>query len=659
MAKLFLSYSRKDAGRARRFTEWLERQGHDVWRDDDDIGGGASFSSEIEKALNECDAVLVLWSADSVQSAWVRDEAGFGRDSGKLIPFSLDGTAPPLGFRQFQSIDLSRWRRSEPSAAIRIRDAIGKFAASATAEPAMPEAAKGRHPNLPGSTTWRVSALAVLVLVLMGFGLFLFVGPRIGDRGITIAVSASPTSSDRAAAADYANVAAADLAAFLPTRFDAATVIAPANADRATRAYRMLVTAGRHGAGADASLTLSDRNGGGILWSKSWSVPDSSATDLREQISLAASEAALCLTDARGGASRIDQPALGLYISGCAGAADPAWSDAELVSTFERLVKAAPEFPRGWASLALGRAITVEAQQARSGTADPEAVKNVRQAIAMALKLDPHSGLAYLAQWHLLQDDPLRALAVIDQAVAVAPDEPMVHSRRADSLTAVGRMVDSVAEARRSVELDPLSPFTHAKYIDALTYAGQFSRAKADIADAHRKWPNDDEIDAADFRFQYRYGDPRMAGTLLPGVLDSSDAAMIPFRKIIAARLDPTPAKVDDALAVLRSLNQSGSRDRHRYLYPHDRNPYLLALGLFGRVDESYRLLTDPGFLPSVDATILFRPEFASIRADPRFMQVAARLGLVRYWSKSGQWPDFCTSERLPYDCKAEAAKYG
>jgi hypothetical protein len=39
-------------------------------------------------------------------------------------------------------------------------------------------------------------------------------------------------------------------------------------------------------------------------------------------------------------------------------------------------------------------------------------------------------------------------------------------------------------------------------------------------------------------------------------------------------------------------------------------------------------------------------------------MQVAARIGLIRYWRESGYWPDFCTSEQLKYDCKTEAAKY-
>ena len=41
MAKLFLSYSRKDAPLAKRFTRWLEQRGHDGWRDEDNIRGGA------------------------------------------------------------------------------------------------------------------------------------------------------------------------------------------------------------------------------------------------------------------------------------------------------------------------------------------------------------------------------------------------------------------------------------------------------------------------------------------------------------------------------------------------------------------------------------------------------------------------------------------
>ena len=88
------------------------------------------------------------------------------------------------------------------------------------------------------------------------------------------------------------------------------------------------------------------------------------------------------------------------------------------------------------------------------------------------------------------------------------------------------------------------------------------------------------------------------------------------------------------------------------------RNRVLLLAGNLGRVDEVYKLLADPAFRPFVARDALFRPDFQAVRADPRFMSVAAKLGLIRYWRQSGSWPDFCTSDKLPYDCKREAAKY-
>src|SRR5438270_10240730 len=185
MAKLFLSYSRKNAAKAQRLAEWLEREGHDVWRDDDDIGAGESFSSEIEKALKDSDAVLVLWSAESVQSAWVRDEAGFGRDTGKLIPFSLDGTEPPLGFRQFQSINISRWKgQREGPDANRIREAIARVSHSPEAAPAPRPVAGGRwHKD-----AFRKAPLVAGIAIAAAIVLAVFVWQR-GSSGHQIAIS--------------------------------------------------------------------------------------------------------------------------------------------------------------------------------------------------------------------------------------------------------------------------------------------------------------------------------------------------------------------------------------------------------------------------------------------------------------------------------------
>ena len=109
MASVFLSYDRRDADRARLLAAALEKAGHAVWWDRH-IKGGAQFGKEIEAALKAADAVVVLWSAQSVESPWVRDEAAAGRDSARLVPVLIDNTEPPLGFRQYQSIDLSAWK---------------------------------------------------------------------------------------------------------------------------------------------------------------------------------------------------------------------------------------------------------------------------------------------------------------------------------------------------------------------------------------------------------------------------------------------------------------------------------------------------------------------------------------------------------------------
>ena len=45
------------------------------------------------------------------------------------------------------------------------------------------------------------------------------------------------------------------------------------------------------------------------------------------------------------------------------------------------------------------------------------------------------------------------------------------------------------------------------------------------------------------------------------------------------------------------------------------------------------------------------------MRLDPRFMPLSVKLGFAAYWRASGQWPDFCRSPDLPYDCKAEVEK--
>lgn len=109
---VFVSYARADQPSALPIIELIEAAGFTTWWDGL-LEGGERFSRTTEEALDRAKAVVVLWSKTSVSSHWVHDEATRGRDRRVLVPLSLDGTEPPLGFRQFQVIDLSR---SKPDA---------------------------------------------------------------------------------------------------------------------------------------------------------------------------------------------------------------------------------------------------------------------------------------------------------------------------------------------------------------------------------------------------------------------------------------------------------------------------------------------------------------------------------------------------------------
>jgi adenylate cyclase len=130
VSRIFLSYARDDADAARQLADLIVRAGHDVWWDDR-LRGGSRFAKEIDRALKNAEAVVVLWSAASVESAWVQDEAAEGRDSDRLVPVAIRSAKPPLGFRQFHAIDLGSWNgNGRPAAFDKLLDAIGRVCLS-------------------------------------------------------------------------------------------------------------------------------------------------------------------------------------------------------------------------------------------------------------------------------------------------------------------------------------------------------------------------------------------------------------------------------------------------------------------------------------------------------------------------------------------------
>ena len=108
MPDVFLSYGHNDVATARRFAEGFERAGVSVWWDAT-LHSGDSFDAAIEAALRSAKAVVVLWSATSVQSRWVRAEATLADRLNTLIPVMIESCERPIMFELTQTANLAHW----------------------------------------------------------------------------------------------------------------------------------------------------------------------------------------------------------------------------------------------------------------------------------------------------------------------------------------------------------------------------------------------------------------------------------------------------------------------------------------------------------------------------------------------------------------------
>ena len=76
---------------------------------DEHIDAGHRWAEEITKQLAAAQAVLTLWSQNSIGSRFVMDEAHEAADRRIIFPARIEEVPIPYGFRQFQTPDLIGW----------------------------------------------------------------------------------------------------------------------------------------------------------------------------------------------------------------------------------------------------------------------------------------------------------------------------------------------------------------------------------------------------------------------------------------------------------------------------------------------------------------------------------------------------------------------
>ena len=112
MADIFLSYARENSEIAERLSERLENRGWSVWWDRE-IPAGQTWRDMIEQSLASMRCMVVLWSKESIDSDWVKEEAEEGKAQRKLVPALIDEVKPPMGFRAIQTANLIGWDGSQ------------------------------------------------------------------------------------------------------------------------------------------------------------------------------------------------------------------------------------------------------------------------------------------------------------------------------------------------------------------------------------------------------------------------------------------------------------------------------------------------------------------------------------------------------------------
>ncbi len=108
MAKIFISYSRKDINFVRQLAGDLEKAGYDVWWDLTDLRGGDDWPRVIPAAIESSQFVIVVLSPNSVISDWVEKEYMQAISlRKKIIPIMLTQSRVPFGLNTINYIDFT------------------------------------------------------------------------------------------------------------------------------------------------------------------------------------------------------------------------------------------------------------------------------------------------------------------------------------------------------------------------------------------------------------------------------------------------------------------------------------------------------------------------------------------------------------------------
>lgn len=286
---------------------------------------------------------------------------------------------------------------------------------------------------------------------------------------------------------------------------------------------------------------------------------------------------------------------------------------------FQHALLQDPGFARAYAGIA-----DVWCNLADDWVAPDDAYPRAKAAAERALQRDPElaeaiTSVGKVLCWH--EWDFGAAEAQLARAVALSPNYAEAHYVHGTALPLVGRLDDAIETMAKALKLDPLSVHYSEWLSRFLLYAGDNDGA---IAQGHRTL----EMDELCIRAPHYIGSALLA-------LGKADEALTWFRR---AQAHEKSVRSYDAM-IVRALAALGQREeaeaimarleeesRHQYLRSE-----ILAMGhaAVGRLDDAFAALERAYHARSAGLIYLHvDPGYGPLRADPRFADLVARIGL-------------------------------
>ena len=638
MASLFLSYSREDVRRVEPLAAALEGLGHKVWWDRH-LSGGEEFVDAIEQALESADVVIACWTERSIRSAWVRDEAGSGRDRGRLVPVTLDGSKPPLGFRQYHTIDLSRWSRRPGSSSLEPLSLAIVERASGTRQPMV---GGSSLPGFRGRFGVGHVAIAGGLLVLLAGGALLYPSVLAGSGNLEPKVAVGQFGLvSTGLPQSLPNMVGQEIVAAFGAE-NAVTVIAPGDRKAKSAPFVMDGSISRIGPATRFTVNLRNQRTGVVLWSNSYEQEAADAVAAR-QAAVGASQVIRCgLWGASSYRKPMSDEALSLYLKWCNEHWSGSTSETAELEAARRVTAKVPDFSFGWSALALAAMPIAALQSPESRQVRSEAESAARK----SMQLDRENPEGYMALAGLLPLNRYKEReALLVKALSVRPTECGCERQAyGDFLASVGRMGEAVEQYERARDMRPLAPFSNLRFAQALYMVGRNEEADKVLATTLELWPDATslrllKIKSALWTKRYEEAIAQLAAPDLPMTSIQRKALVDAF----AALKSQNPSQLSKSIGDLE-----GFAADPRY----NDKVVVGVLAALGARDAALKaaasLVRERGLF---DAEVLFEPNLAAARAEPRYADLVRNLGLLGYWRTAPSPPDICRDAARPRYC--------